>query len=135
MPNKSELYLKPAFTQQTVVNMSSASVPAIAAEDPDILALSQSLKALGIGAAASCLRFAKALEEQGVLSLERLKKLPVDKVQKVLEKVQMSEIQIETIMEAIASAPASVIASDSQKVFLGSNAPPNPRCAPTHMYR
>jgi hypothetical protein len=90
VPNKSELYLQPAFTQQTVVNMSSVSVPAIAAEDPDILARSQSLKALGIGAAASCLKFAKALEEQGVLSLERLKKLPVDKAQKVLEKVQMS---------------------------------------------
>jgi hypothetical protein len=82
----------------------SASVPPAAEEDPDILALSQSLKAIGIGAAASCLKFAKALEEQGVLSLERLKKMPVDKAQKVLEKVKMTEIQIEAIMEAIASS-------------------------------
>ncbi len=50
------------------------------------------------------MKFAKALEEQGVLSLERLKKMPVDKAQKVLEKVKMTEIQIEAIMEAIASS-------------------------------
>ena len=82
----------------------SAPVPPAAEEDPDILALSRSLKAIGIGAAASCLKFAKALEEQGILSLERLKKMPVDKAQKVLEKVKMTEIQIEAIMEAIASS-------------------------------
>jgi glycogen operon protein len=44
------------------------------------------LKALGIGTASACLNFAKSLADQGVLSLERLKKLPVDKAQKVLEK-------------------------------------------------
>ena len=69
-----------------------------AAEDPDILALSQSLKALGIGTMASCLKFATALEDRGVLSIERLKKLSVDKAQKGLEEVQISDIQIDTVM-------------------------------------
>jgi hypothetical protein len=97
----------------------SAPVPPAAEEDPDILALSRSLN--------NFLKFAKALEEQGVLTLERLKKMPVDKAQKVLEKVKMTEIQIEAIMEAIASAPvpaptsaaahAPRPASASEKVF------------------
>ena len=71
------------------------------------MALLQSLKALGIGTASACLNFAKTLADQGVLSLERLKKLPVDKAQKVLVKVKMTDIQIDAVMEAIAPPPAA----------------------------
>ena len=94
--------------------VASAAPPAPAAlqgEDPDIVALSQSLKALGIGTASACLNFAKTLADQGVLSLERLKKLPVDKAQKVLEKVKMTDIQIDAVMEAIAPPPAAAVVS------------------------
>jgi hypothetical protein len=83
---------------------SVANLP-VQGEDPKILALSKALEALDVGAAASCLKFAKALEEQGVLSLDRLKKLSVDQARKVLDKVKMSEIQIDAIMEAIAPTP------------------------------
>jgi hypothetical protein len=82
------------------------------------VALSQSLKALGIGTATSSLKFAKALEEQGVLSLERLKKLPVDKAQKVLEKVKMTDIQIDAVMEAIAPPPAAPASAFDSSVVL-----------------
>jgi hypothetical protein len=90
----------------------ASAAPAAAAEDPDVLALSQSLKALGVGTASACLKFAKVLGDQGVVTMERLKKLSADKVQKVLEKVQMTDIQIETVMEAIAPAPAPAPASE-----------------------
>jgi hypothetical protein len=76
-----------------------------AAEDPDILALSQSLKDLGIGSAASCLKFAKALEEQGILTMERLKKMPAPQAKRALEIVKMTEFQIDAIMEVIAPVP------------------------------
>ncbi len=54
----------------------SPAPAALQADDPKVVALAAALEALDIGTAASCLKFAKALEEQGVLSLERLKKLP-----------------------------------------------------------
>ena len=87
-------------------SLAVADLP-VKGEDPKNLVLSKALEALDVGTAASCLKFAKALEEQGVLSLDRLKKLSVDKAQKVLEKVKMSEIQIDVIMEAIAPTPTS----------------------------
>ena len=114
----------PASASASASSVPTAPAPAVASaaspapapaalqvEDPDIVALSQSLKDIGIGTAASCLKFAKALEEQGVLSLERLKKLPVDKAQKVLEKVKMTDIQIDAVMEAIAPPPAAAAVS------------------------
>ena len=82
-------------------------VAAAEPEDPDVVALGQSLKALGIGSAASCLKFAKALEEQGILTMERLKKMPVPQAKKALEIVKMTEFQIEAIMEALAPPPAA----------------------------
>ena len=93
---------------------------ALQADDPKVVALAAALEALDIGTAASCLKFAKALEEQGVLSLERLKKLPVDKAQKVLEKVKMTDIQIDAVIEAIAPPPAAAAVS----------LPPSPAPAP-----
>jgi hypothetical protein len=58
---------------------------AVSAEDPKVLALSQALEALDIGVSSSCLKFAKALEQQGVVSFERLKKLPQCEAVEVLE--------------------------------------------------
>jgi hypothetical protein len=55
-------------------SLAVADLP-VQGEDPKILVLSKALEALDVGTAASCLKFAKALEEQGVLSLDRLKKL------------------------------------------------------------
>ena len=89
---------------------SSAAFSPVQSEDPDILALSQSLKAVGVGTSAACLNFAKSLADQGVLSMDRLKKLTVEKAQRVLEKVKMSEIQIDAVMEAI--APPAMVAQD-----------------------
>ena len=57
------------------------------------------------------MKFAKALEEQGILTLDKLKKMAPDKVQKVLEKVKMTETQIDTIMEAVAPPPAAAVAA------------------------
>jgi hypothetical protein len=76
------------------------------AEDPKILALSRALEALDVGTAAACLNFAKALGDQGVLSIDRLKKLPDSHVREVLEAVGMKKLQIITIMEAVVAAAA-----------------------------
>ena len=94
-----------------IASGTSPASTAVQGDAPDKMALSHSLKALVIGSTASCLKFVKALEEQGVLSLERLKKLPVDKAQKVLEKVKMTDIQIDAVMEAIAPPPAAAAVS------------------------
>ena len=103
--------------------VASAAPPAPAAlqgEDPDIVALSQSLKDIGIGTAASCLKFAKALEEQGVLSLERLKKLPEADAREILEGCGLKKLQVGAVMEAIAPPPAAAAVSP----------PPSPAPAP-----
>ena len=54
-----------------------------------MLALSQALEALDVGTASACLKFAKDLSDQGILTMERLKKLsalgPVQSEPKVLE--------------------------------------------------
>ncbi len=70
------------------------------------MALSHSLKALVIGSAASCLKFGKALEEQGVLSLECLNKLPVGNSLQGLERVKMTDIQFDAVIEAMMPPPA-----------------------------
>jgi hypothetical protein len=97
-----------------------AAASAAAAADPKVLALSQALEALDVGTASACLKFAKDLSDQGILTMERLKKLSADRAQKVLEKVQMNDIQIETVMEAAFPAPAPARApapaSASEKV-------------------
>ena len=49
--------------------------PAAVAADPKVLALSQALEALDVGVAADCFDFAKKLTKEGVLTMERLKKL------------------------------------------------------------
>ncbi len=66
-------------------SLAVADLP-VKGEDPKILVLSKALEALDVGTAASCLKFAKALEEQGILSLDRLKKLSVDKGKKLWKK-------------------------------------------------
>lgn len=38
--------------------------------DPDVLALSQSLRALEVGTVPACLKFAKDLCDQGILTME-----------------------------------------------------------------
>ena len=94
--------------------VASAAPPAPAAlqgEDPDIVALSQSLKDIGIGTSASCLKFAEALEEQGVLSLERLKKLPEADAREILEGCGLKKLQVGAVMEAIAPPPAAAAVS------------------------
>ena len=75
-------------------------------EDPKILALSKALEALDVASAALCLKFAKALDEQGILTMERLKKLPEADVREALEAAGMKKLQVRTVMEAIAPPPA-----------------------------
>ena len=82
-------------------------VAAAEPEDPDVVALGQSLKALGVGTSAACSNFAKSLAHQGILTMERLKKMPVPQAKKALEIVKMTEFQIEAIMEALAPPPAA----------------------------
>ena len=101
----------PAAAAAIISAASAAVAPPATAEDPEIMALSQALKGLDFGSAATCLKFAKALEEQGILTLDKLKKMAPDKVQKVLEKVKMTETQIDTIMEAVAPPPAAAVAA------------------------
>jgi hypothetical protein len=71
-------------------------------EDPEILELSQTLKALGVGLAADCLDFARKLTKVGVLSLDRLKKLPEAHAREVLESCGLKKLQVLTILEAVA---------------------------------
>ena len=81
------------------------------AEDPDVVALSHALKALGVGTSAACLNLAKSLADQGVLTMERLRKMPAHQAKKALEVVKMTEFQIDTIMEAIAPAQGGAAAA------------------------
>jgi hypothetical protein len=97
----------------------AAALSLVQGEDPEVVALSQSLKALGVGTNASCLKFAKALEEQGVLSLDRLKKMAVHKAKKALEVVKMSEFQIDSIMEAITAEAMFETANQRSLVYDG----------------
>ena len=55
----------------------------------------------------ACSNFAKSLAHQGILTMERLKKMPVPQAKKALEIVKMTEFQIEAIMEALAPPPAA----------------------------
>jgi hypothetical protein len=104
-------------TQQFLIRPSpapavaSAAPAALQGEDPDIVALSQSLKALGIGTASVCLNFAKSLADQGVLSLERLKKLPEADAREILEGCGLKKLQVGAVMEAIAPPPAAAAVS------------------------
>jgi hypothetical protein len=75
-------------------------------EDPEVAALAQSLKAMDVASAALCLKFAKALDEQGILSIERLKKLPEADAREALEAAGMKKLQVRTVMEAVTSPPA-----------------------------
>jgi hypothetical protein len=84
--------------------------PAVASEDPKVLALSKALEALDVASAVLCLKFAKALDEQGILTMERLKKLPEPDAREALEAAGMKKLQVRTVMEAIAS-PSSVAPS------------------------
>jgi hypothetical protein len=94
-------------------------------EDPDVVALGQSLKALGVGTSAACSNFAKSLAHQGILTVERLKKMPVHQAKKALEIVKMTEFQIEAIMEALAPPPAAATISPA------SSAPAHKPAIPT----
>jgi hypothetical protein len=76
-------------------------------EDPDVVALSHALKALGVGTSAACLNLAKSLADQGVLTMERLRKMPAHQAKKALEIVKMTEFQIDAVMEAIAPPHAA----------------------------
>ena len=89
---------------------SSAAFSPVQCEDPDIVALSQSLKAVGVGTSSACLNFAKTLADQGILSIERLKKMPAHQAKKALEIVKMTEFQIDAVMEVI--APPAIAAQD-----------------------
>ena len=84
--------------------------PAVASEDPKVLVLSKALEALDVASAALCLKFAKALDEQGILTMERLKKLPEADAREALEAAGMKKLQVRSVMEAIASS-SSVAAS------------------------
>jgi TPR repeat protein len=126
----------PASATTTSTSYSSASsaatiaaaaapvaVPSAAAEDPEILALSQALKALDVGTVSACLNFAKALSDQGILTMERLKKMPAPQAKKALGIVKMTEFQIDTVMEAIAPPSSAAAAAISPA--------PSPASAPS----
>ena len=81
-----------------------------------MLALSQALEALDVGTVSACLNFAKALSDQGILTMERLKKMPVPQAKKALEIVKMTEFQIEAIMEALAPPPAAAQSRETTRL-------------------
>jgi hypothetical protein len=64
---------------------------AVSAEDPKVLALSHALEALDVGTVSACLNFAKALSDQGILTMERLKRMPAPQAKKALQIVKMTE--------------------------------------------
>jgi hypothetical protein len=97
----------------SAATVAPVAVPSAAAEDPEILALSQSLKALDVGTVSACLNFAKALSDQGILTMERLKKMPAHQAKKALGIVKMTEFQIDAIMEAIAPPSSAAAAAIS----------------------
>ena len=70
------------------------------------MALSQSLRALGVGLAADCLDFAKKLTKEGVLSMKQLKDLPEADAVEVLEVSGMKKLQIRTVMRSMAPPAA-----------------------------
>jgi hypothetical protein len=82
-------------------------------EDPDVVALSHALKALGVGTSAACSNLAKSLADQGVLTMERLRKMPAHQAKKALEVVKMTEFQIDAVMEAIAPPHAGQVTVSS----------------------
>jgi len=100
-------YLSQSTSKSTATSPPAAVSlpPAAATEDPKVLALSKALEALDVASAASCLKFAKALEEQGILTMERLKKLPEADAREALEAAGMKKLQICSVMEAIAPPP------------------------------
>ncbi len=94
-------------------------------EEPEVVALSQSLKALGVGLGADCLDFAKKLSKEGVLSMDELKKLSEADTREVLEAAGMKKLQVRKVMlECI--APPPVVAPISP----ASSPAPAPKPAP-----
>jgi len=67
------------------------------------------LEALDVGTVSTCLNFAKALSDQGILTMERLERMPAHQAKKALQIVKMTEFQIDAIMQAV--APSSSAAS------------------------
>jgi TPR repeat protein len=118
-PTGTASFIPPALAAISGTFPAGSVLPA-ETEDPDVVALSQSLKALGIGTSAACLNFAKSLADQGVLTMERLKKMPVHQAKKALEIVKMTEFQIDAIIEVISPPP-----------FAGPTSPASPAPAPT----
>ena len=96
-----------AFSPAPAPAAAAAPLSPAQAEDPDVVALSHALKALGVGTSAACLNLAKSLADQGVLTMERLRKMPAHQAKKALEVVKMTEFQIDAVMEAIAPPHAA----------------------------
>ena len=74
------------------------------------MALFQALESLDIATAADCLAFAKKMTQEGILSLDKLKKVPEADAIEVLGAAGMKKLQIRTVMESIAfpiDAPVS----------------------------
>ena len=65
----------------------------------------------------SCLKFAKALEEQGILTLDRLKKLPQSDAIEVLEGCGMKKLQVRAVMEAFNPPSFPAPAPDPKVLF------------------
>jgi hypothetical protein len=78
-----------------------AVVSGAPAEDPEILAFARSLRSLSVGTAEVCLKFAKALGALGILSVDKLKTIPVTQAKSYLKRVQMTDVQIDSVMTVI----------------------------------
>jgi hypothetical protein len=93
----------------------AAAVPNAQVEDPEVAVFARSLKALSVGTTEICLKFAKALGEFGILSVDKLKTLSLKKAEGYLKRVCMTDVQIATVM-AVVGAHARAQAAAAQIV-------------------
>ena len=96
------------------------------------MALFQALESLDIATAADCLAFAKKMTQEGILSLDKLKKVPEADAIEVLGAAGMKKLQIRTVMESIAfpiDAPVSPAPPPTLQPALTTSSE-SPRCAP-----
>lgn len=83
------------------------AIAPVLSENPELTAFWKELEALRIGLSAVCLDFAQKLMQQGVLSIDTLKHIPIEQAKKVLETVKMTEIQIGIVIRVISPPPGT----------------------------
>jgi hypothetical protein len=103
----------PVATHVPVLGGHAAVVLGAQTEDPEVMAFARSLKSLSVGTSEICLKFAKALGALGILSVDKLKTLSLKQAASYLKRVQMTDVQIATVM-AVVGVHAQAVAAASR---------------------